>query len=188
MDLDQLKIDRSRRARSRRPRWVKPVVWVVVLGALFWLLRAPLSRAYDALALPEVETARAVKTNPLAATAISGTAANGYIVAARRAALSADTPGRVVEMNVKKGDWIVGRALAELELPKEGVLVLGVTRADGSYVGAPRGDSVFEPGVKQAQEIIVEEEQEEEESGEPPMSNGPAAEDAARGLGSPDTA
>jgi hypothetical protein len=53
---------------------------------------------------------------------------------------------RVVEMNVEESDWIAGRDLAALELPKEGILVLGITRADGSYVGAPRGDSVFAPG------------------------------------------
>lgn len=53
---------------------------------------------------------------------------------------------RVVEMNVEDGDWIAGRSLAELELNREGVLVLGVTRADGAYLGAPRGDTRFGPG------------------------------------------
>jgi hypothetical protein len=53
---------------------------------------------------------------------------------------------RVVEMNVERGDWIEGRALSELQLPREGVLVLGVTRHDGSYQGAPQGDTRFGPG------------------------------------------
>ena len=53
---------------------------------------------------------------------------------------------RVVELTVKEGDWLVGRDLRDLELTKEGVLVLGVTRGDGSYLGAPRGDTRFESG------------------------------------------
>lgn len=48
---------------------------------------------------------------------------------------------RVVEMTVRRDDWMAGRRLAELELSREGVLVLGITRAEGGYVGAPRGDT-----------------------------------------------
>jgi hypothetical protein len=40
---------------------------------------------------------------------------------------------------VREGSWIAGRTLAEMDLPEEGVLVLGIHRADGSFVGAPRG-------------------------------------------------
>jgi len=53
---------------------------------------------------------------------------------------------RVVEMTVQEGDWMAGQALARLDLPDEGVLVLGVTRRDGGYVGAPRGETVLEAG------------------------------------------
>jgi hypothetical protein len=53
---------------------------------------------------------------------------------------------RVVELNVQAGDWIAGRSLTQLQLNREGVLVLGVTRTDGTYLGAPRGDTVFQPG------------------------------------------
>jgi hypothetical protein len=52
---------------------------------------------------------------------------------------------RVVEMTVQKSDWLAGRRLSELRLSREGVLVLGITRADGSYVGAPRGDTALAP-------------------------------------------
>ena len=45
----------------------------------------------------------------------------------------------VIELEVNAGDWLAGRALAELDLRSEGVLVLGIERADGSYVGVPRG-------------------------------------------------
>lgn len=53
---------------------------------------------------------------------------------------------RVVEMHVEEGDWLAGRSLATLDLSREGVLALGVTRADGSYLGAPRGDTTLAPG------------------------------------------
>lgn len=51
---------------------------------------------------------------------------------------------RVVEMTVRAGDWMAGRNLSELDLAREGVLVLGITRADGSYLGAPRGVTKLE--------------------------------------------
>jgi uncharacterized protein with PhoU and TrkA domain len=48
---------------------------------------------------------------------------------------------------VESGDWLAGRSLAELALPKEGVLVLGVERAaTGKYLGAPTGDTVVAAG------------------------------------------
>ena len=34
---------------------------------------------------------------------------------------------------------LAGRTLAELGLRKEGIMVLGITRADGRYMGAPDG-------------------------------------------------
>lgn len=51
---------------------------------------------------------------------------------------------RVAELKVEAGDWMAGRTLRELDLPKEGVLVLGITRGDSSYVGAPRADTRIE--------------------------------------------
>jgi uncharacterized membrane protein YuzA (DUF378 family) len=52
----------------------------------------------------------------------------------------------VKEMATEEGDWIVGRPLGELRLRDEGMLVLGVVRRDGSYVGVPDKDTVIEPG------------------------------------------
>ena len=43
----------------------------------------------------------------------------------------------VTEMAVEPGDWLVGQSLAEAALPREGVLILGVQRPDGTYIGAP---------------------------------------------------
>lgn len=52
----------------------------------------------------------------------------------------------VMEIGVEPGDWVTGRTLGELRLRDEGVIVLGITRADGEYVGAPHFDTAIEPG------------------------------------------
>ena len=52
----------------------------------------------------------------------------------------------VKEMATEEGDWIVGRPLGELRLRDEGILMLGVVRRDGTYVGVPSKDTVIEPG------------------------------------------
>jgi len=52
----------------------------------------------------------------------------------------------VMELKVRQGGWLAGRALRELQLPEEGVLVLGVSHEDGRYVGAPHGATVAAPG------------------------------------------
>jgi hypothetical protein len=53
---------------------------------------------------------------------------------------------RVAELAIAEGDWMAGHDLAELELMKEGVLVLGITKQDGTYVGAPRSHQRIEVG------------------------------------------
>lgn len=52
----------------------------------------------------------------------------------------------VVELKVRPDSWLAKRSLQELDLPDEGVLVLGVSRRDRSYAGAPHGDLRIEPG------------------------------------------
>ena len=50
----------------------------------------------------------------------------------------------IVEMQVQPEDWIQGRTLAELDLSREGVLVLSIIKPDGTYLGAPTsGDRAF---------------------------------------------
>lgn len=44
---------------------------------------------------------------------------------------------QVQELEVEAHDWLADRDLQELALAEEGVLVLGVQRSDGRYVGAP---------------------------------------------------
>jgi len=52
----------------------------------------------------------------------------------------------VTEMIIESGDWLDGKSLIEAALPKEGVLVLGIQRSDGSYVGAPRASDQMRAG------------------------------------------
>ena len=52
--------------------------------------------------------------------------------------LQLDSGYAVSEMKIEPGDWLVGKSLIEAALPKEGVLVLGIRRPDGTYIGAPR--------------------------------------------------
>ncbi len=52
----------------------------------------------------------------------------------------------VSEVLVHDSDWVSGKTLAESQLASEGALVLGIERADGKYIGAPRGMSRIEPG------------------------------------------
>jgi RND family efflux transporter MFP subunit len=110
LDLSPLRIERKAEAptpaaAARRTGGVRLMPWLLLLAVVgaAWLLWPRISSAIDRLRLPEVEVATASAPSPLAATAIAGTAANGYLVASKRAALSADTPGRIVEMNVAEG-------------------------------------------------------------------------------------
>jgi K+/H+ antiporter YhaU regulatory subunit KhtT len=53
---------------------------------------------------------------------------------------------RIAELRVRGDDWMAGRALRELKLRDEGVIILGITRANGVYVGAPKGPTMIRPG------------------------------------------
>lgn len=52
----------------------------------------------------------------------------------------------VAELNIREGDWLSGRPLKQLRLSDEGVLVLGIERTDGKYIGTPRGDMQLSEG------------------------------------------
>jgi len=53
---------------------------------------------------------------------------------------------RVTDMRVEEDGWMAGHKLAELRLRDEGVMVLGVTRTDGTYIGAPAGTTLLLSG------------------------------------------
>lgn len=54
-------------------------------------------------------------------------------------------PYAVFELTVGEGDWVAGRALQQLGLRDEGILVLGIHRGN-EYIGAPAGRTVLAPG------------------------------------------
>ena len=52
----------------------------------------------------------------------------------------------VGELRVEPDDWVAERTLGELRLRDEGVVVLGVHRREGGYVGVPRAGTRVEAG------------------------------------------
>ena len=48
---------------------------------------------------------------------------------------------QITELQVQSGDWLAGRSLGELGLRQEGIVVLGVTRKNGRFIGVPDGDT-----------------------------------------------
>jgi len=110
LDLQKLKIDRPESSASGRRRAAGPglgtLVFVAIVVGGGWIFRRPIATAVDRLRLPVVQIFEVVKPSRMAASAVSGTSANGYVVARNRAALSADTPGRVIEMNVEEGSVV----------------------------------------------------------------------------------
>jgi hypothetical protein len=51
----------------------------------------------------------------------------------------------IFEFHVEDDDWLVNQTLEKLELRKEGINVLSITRTDGTYLGVPAGDTEIEP-------------------------------------------
>ncbi len=52
----------------------------------------------------------------------------------------------VSELQLNEGDWLAGNTLQRLGLAHEGVLVLGIEKPNGDYVGAPRGHTRLDVG------------------------------------------
>lgn len=53
---------------------------------------------------------------------------------------------RLVELRVASDDWLANRTLKDAELRDEGLVVLGIKRESGTYIGGPKGDSMVLPG------------------------------------------
>ncbi len=53
---------------------------------------------------------------------------------------------QVAELHVEPGSWLADKTLAECRLNQEGILVLGIFRPDGTYIGAPRGYTRIQEG------------------------------------------
>lgn len=107
MDLNELKIERQPTKKRRRGNpWPLRLAGLLILGGIAWIIWPRASDFLDQVRLPAVRTYLVQKAAPSAAAAVRGTAANGYVVAARRAALSSDVPGRIVELNVTEGSVV----------------------------------------------------------------------------------
>jgi hypothetical protein len=52
----------------------------------------------------------------------------------------------IMEVKVRENDWLAGKDLCSCRLAQEGVIVLGIYRNDGSYVGAPKADTKIYAG------------------------------------------
>lgn len=52
----------------------------------------------------------------------------------------------VMEIAIGADSWLAGKTLSEMSLRHEGVVVLGVSRADGRYVGVPSFETRIEAG------------------------------------------
>lgn len=53
---------------------------------------------------------------------------------------------KVSEMHVDPKGWLSNRSLRQLKLRDEGLLVLGVERIGGKFIGTPNGDTVLQEG------------------------------------------
>ena len=51
----------------------------------------------------------------------------------------------VAELEVEEDDWMCNTPLEDLALPDEDILVLGIERHDGRWVGAPAGTTILHP-------------------------------------------
>lgn len=52
----------------------------------------------------------------------------------------------VTELEVQPDHWTARRSLEELQIRAEGIAVLGIQRADGFFIGVPKGSTVVEAG------------------------------------------
>lgn len=53
---------------------------------------------------------------------------------------------KVSELHVDPGDWLASRSLRELKLRDEGLLVLGIERTSGEFIGTPNGETMLQEG------------------------------------------
>jgi hypothetical protein len=51
---------------------------------------------------------------------------------------------RIAEIPIEEGHWLSGKLIRDTGLRKEGIIVLGINRLDGTYIGAPQPDSQLE--------------------------------------------
>ena len=104
-DISALKIDRTGPSEKKGVLSGRVLALVGVLVVFQFVLRPGISKLME-LTTPSVEVAVVAVRNPSTRASLTGIASNGYVVARTRAALSADAPGRLVEMNVVEGSYV----------------------------------------------------------------------------------
>jgi RND family efflux transporter MFP subunit len=126
-DITSLRIERSDASTAPPPRRV-PWIFILLFAALvllvlgFVALRGALSAAL------EVDTATATLTSPSQANSVL--AANGYVVAQRKAAVASKGTGRLVYLGVEEGDRVrKGEIIARLD-DQDMVAALAKAKAD----------------------------------------------------------
>jgi len=58
---------------------------------------------------------------------------------------------RLAEFEIKPDSWLADKTLAEADVAAEGILILGIKRPDGNYVGAPQGQT----SINQQDRLVV---------------------------------
>ena len=54
---------------------------------------------------------------------------------------------QVSELKVNPDDWLAGKTIKELNLSEEGVLILGIQKYNGEYIGIPHPDTKIKPNT-----------------------------------------
>ena len=154
-DLDRLRIPRRDDARAaapkRRNRWIGPLVFLLILGGIFFLFRDRiLGLAAEARAIP-VKTGSVILSRPGADLELTN--ATGYVVARTKAALSAKLAGRMIDLRVDSGSRVKkGDLIAKLE---DELYVAALDDAKAALEGAKAESLAAEVRVKIAERDIA---------------------------------
>jgi HlyD family secretion protein len=109
-DLAALRIDREAGSHRARRRLLYAVLLFSIAAALV------LYFARDRITAQEVETVRPTVRRSTAASARPILTASGYLVARRKAVVSAKIQGRLAELDVDEGSWLTaGQVIARLD-------------------------------------------------------------------------
>jgi len=145
-DVNALRIDRSK-PRPRSGKWIGRLVGLAILAVLIFFSRSWITGISN-LTIPKVQVEKVRRQSPAARASLSGVASNGYIVARTRAALSADRPGRLVEMNVVEGSFVTaGTVVARLYYKEhEASLARAIADRDLSVASLARSEADIATG------------------------------------------
>jgi Trk K+ transport system NAD-binding subunit len=53
---------------------------------------------------------------------------------------------QITDLAINPGDWIANKMIKETKLWEEGIIVLGINRKNGNYLGSPAGETGILPG------------------------------------------